>query len=77
MVKEYYSKARVIEKECEYCQGNKYLIENDNNGFHVLEIAKADDVNKYGLVIITPFGLYSEEINYCPMCGKKLVQDER
>lgn len=54
------------------CKCDKELINNDINGFHTLDISKADDCDRYGLVMITPFGMHSIEIFFCPMCGEKL-----
>ncbi len=61
---------------CKYCENDKLLIESSNNGIHHLGVSESDEKGRWGLVMFTPFGMYSKEIYYCPICGRKLT-DER
>jgi len=61
---------------CKYCEENKYLMKNDTNGFHTLEVAKDDNDIAYSLLLFTPFGMYDAVINFCPMCGRKLNEEK-
>lgn len=62
---------------CEYCEKNKEIIDTNSNGWHALGITKQSekDGGIYTIDMFTPFGLWCKPINYCPMCGRKLVQN--
>ena len=55
---------------CKYCEEKEDLISNNNNGLHVLSITNNEGICT--LDMGTPLGLFSKEINYCSICGRKL-----
>ena len=61
------------EKECLYCQGGKPLIIGKTNDYGIA-IQHPNRLNAYGYDI---HGTGSNglliKINYCPMCGRKLI----
>ena len=67
---------RSDEMSCKYC-------EKEKNERYNLDILNKDFGQNYILALIEKDGLYIEdyyddakvEINYCPMCGRKLVED--
>lgn len=61
---------------CEYCKENKSLyFDSKNNNPNLREVYVENDGN----MTVTPY-LYSDtetvqiKINYCPMCGEKLMK---
>lgn len=68
---------------CEFCGnrlGNKAMIVHrcaNKTDITACELAKHKDDEKYGIVIFS-FGCAKGyfDINFCPICGRKLSEDE-
>lgn len=60
---------------CEYCRGLAHLISRSNDSLYVF----VDGENlrlQYNLAEAL-FGASVKRINYCPMCGRSLSEEER
>lgn len=54
-------------KKCEYCQNGRYIIDDDDN-----ELWITKDNGRPVITMDGSCGIVSRQINYCPMCGRKL-----
>jgi hypothetical protein len=70
---------KLTNNPCKYCNGEidegKPLCGDIVNDGDVVNIVKTDD--GYEIELWSDFGLvYSDEINYCPKCGRKLTEEK-